>query len=191
MLPGRQDRADQCLRPGHDLGGPADQGQHQQTRVQLSRIVAKLTDVTLVERPPGRVSEHVTPGQLAAGQFRTHVLRAPPQLTERTVLGLAQRRDRAGEPDQARIACPRRDQPFGDREHGQRGTLLVLQHQVVGVGLDHPGGYVEDHRHRPWRTVGQHAALGHRARVGGVHEAAQRREDPGREQLEVAQLGLA
>ena len=111
MLPGRQDRADQRLRPGHDLGGPADQGQHQQARVQLSRKVAQLTDVTLVKGPPGRVSEHVAPGrfgrpgqlsgpgQLGVAQFGAHVLRAPPQLTERPVLGLAQRRDRPGQPD--------------------------------------------------------------------------------------------
>ena len=201
MRPGRQDRADQRLRPGHDLGGPADQGQHQQARVELIRVVAQLTDVTLVEGPPGRVSEHVAAGAWrelgvsgrlsGVGQLGAHVLRAPPQLAERPVLGLAQRRDRPGQPDRAVIAGSRRGQPFGDREHGQRGALLVLQDQAVSVGRDHAGGYVEGHRHRPRRAVGQHAALGHRGHLGGVHEAAQRREHPGREQLEVAQLRLA
>ena len=73
MRPGRQDRADQRLRPGHDFGGPADQGQHEHARVQLVRVVAQLTEVTLVKGAPGRVSEHVAPGgpgaagRLAAG----------------------------------------------------------------------------------------------------------------------------
>ena len=215
MRPGRQDRADQRLRPGHDLGGPADQGQHEQARVQLVRVVAQLTDVTFVKGPPGRVSEHVAPGGPSAvsrlgaarrvgtwrklgahgrlggtGQLGAHVLRAPPQLAERPVLGLAQHRDRPGQPDPAVIGGSRRPQPFGDREHGQRGALLVLQDQGVSVGRDRAGGHVEGHRHRPGRAVGQHAALGHRGHLGGVHEAAQRREHPGREQLEVAQLGL-
>ena len=64
VRPGRQDRADQRLGPGHDLGGPADQGQHQQARVQLARVVAQLPDVTPVQGAPGRVGEHVAPGRL-------------------------------------------------------------------------------------------------------------------------------
>ena len=205
MRSGRQDRADQRLRPGHDLGGTADQGQHEQARVQLVRVVAQLTDVTFVQGPPGRVSEHVAPGGpgaasrlgawrklgvhgrlSGAGQLGAHVLRAPPQLAERPVLGLAQHRDRPGQPDQAVIGRSRPHQSFGDREHGQRGALLVLQHQGVSVGRDRVGGHVEGHRHRPGRAVGQHASLGHRGHLGSVHEAAQRREHPGREQLEVA-----
>ena len=194
VRPGRQDRADQRLGPGHDLGGPADQGQHQQARVQLARVVAQLPDVTPVQGAPGRVGEHVAPGRLGgAGQFGAHVLRVPPQRAERPVLGLAQRGDRPGQPDQdpASRSAPEPGQSLGDRQHGQRGALLVLQDQAVGVGRDRAGGYVEDHKHRPRRAVGQLAAFGHRSHLGGVHEAAQRGERPGREQLEVAQLRFA
>ena len=92
VLPGRENRADQRLRAGHHLSRPADQGQHEQPRVQLAREVTQLADVTLVKGPPGGVGEHVPPGELGP-----HLRGAPPQLTERPVLGLAQRRDRTGQ----------------------------------------------------------------------------------------------
>ena len=81
--------------------------------------------------------------------------------------------------------------PLGDREHGQRRALGVLQDQAGGAGGNRPRGYIQGHRQRPGRAVGQRAALGHRGHLGCVHEAAQRRERPRGEQLEVAELGLA
>ena len=191
MLPGRQDRADQGLGPGHDLGRPADQGQQQQAGVQLARVMAQLADVPLVQGPPGRVGEHVSRGR-TPGQFGPDILRAPAQLPERAMLGFAQRGDRPGQPDQPRIFSGWRwSQPLGDGQHGQRRALRILQDHAGGAVGNRPGGHVQGHRHRPGRTVSQRAVFGHRGHLGRVHEAAQRRESPRGEQLEVAELGLA
>ena len=81
--------------------------------------------------------------------------------------------------------------PFGDREHRQRRPLVIGQHEMIGVRRDRIGGHVEGHGERPWRAVGQCAALGYRGYVGGVHEAVQRREHPRGEPLEIGQLRLA
>jgi len=97
------------------------------------------------------------------------------------VLRLAERRDRAGQADPrrvARIAGLECGPPFGDREHGQRRALRILQDHVAGVRRDRVSGHLQCHRHRPGRAVDQQAALGDRRRVGRVHEAAQRREHP-------------
>ena len=60
--------------------------------------MAQLSDVALVQRPPGRVAEHVAPGELTA-----HLFRPPPQLAERSVLGFAQGPDRSGQTDPDRV----------------------------------------------------------------------------------------
>ena len=188
MLPGGEHGPDQRLGPGDDVGLPGDQRQQEQARVQLAGVVAQLADMALVQRPPGRVGEHVPVAELAA-----YLLRPPPQLTEWPVLRLAERRDRAGQADPgrvARIAGLEGGLPFGDREHGQRRALRILQDHVTGVRRDGVGGHLERYRHRPGRAVDQQAALGDRRRVGRIHEAAQRREHPRSEQLQIRQLRL-
>ena len=170
------------------LARPATSGSRSSLRVQLAGVMAQLADVALVQRPPGGVGQHGPAGQLAADLLRT-----PPQLPEGTVLRLAQRGDRAGQADPgglARVGGLEYGPPFGDREHGQRGALRVLQDHVPGVRRDRVGGHLERHRHRPGRAVDQQAAFGDRGRVGRPHEAAQRRERPRGEQLEIAQLRL-
>ena len=196
VLPGGQHRTDQGLRPGHHVGGPGDQGQHEQPRAQLAGVVTQLADVSLVQRPPGGVGQHVAP-RLLAGQLVADILRPAPQLAERPVLGRAERGDRAGQPHQ-----PGRRQripgglevgpghPFADGEHGKRRALLIGQHDVVRVGGNRVSGDVQRDRDWPRRAVGQRAALGDRRHVGGAHEAVQRSEHPGREQLEIAQVRL-
>ncbi len=107
VLAGREHRPDQGLGPHHDVGPPDDQGQQEQPRVQLAGVMAQLSELALVQRPPGGVGEHGLAGELTA-----NLLRAPPQLPEGPVLGLAQRRDRAGQPDQGRLA------QVGELEYG-------------------------------------------------------------------------
>ena len=188
MLPGREHGPDQGLGPRDDVGPAGDQRQQEQPGVQLAGVMAQLADVAFVQRPPGGVGQHGPAGELAADLLRT-----PPQLPEGTVLRLAQRGDRAGQADPgglARVGGLEYGPPFGNREHGQRRPLRVLQDHVPGVRRNRVGGYLERHRHRPGRAVDQQAAFGDRGRVGRPHEAAHRRERPRGEQLEITQLRL-
>src|SRR5215472_17229257 len=103
--------------------------------------------MALVQRPPGRVREHGSTRELAA-----HLLRPPPQLTEWSVLRLAERGDRACQADPGlveRVVRLEYGASFGDRDDGERGALRVLQDHVPGIGRDRVGGYLECHRHRP------------------------------------------
>ena len=109
------------------------------------------------------------------------------------MLRLAEHGDRAGQADQGRVERVARLEygaSLGDGEHGQRGAFRILQDHVPGVRRNRAGGDFERHGHRPQCAVDEPAAFGDRGRVGRIHEAAQRRERPRGEQLEIPQLRL-
>ena len=152
--------------------GPPTRGSTSRRAFSWSGVVAQLTDVTLVQGPPGRVSEHVFPAVPVPAKTRAADDSAASASSARTSSGrrrswrngpCAGSRSVVTGPASRTMPSDRRPrQPFGDRQHGQRGALLVLQYQAARIGRDHAGGYVEGHRHRPGRAVGQHAAFGDR-----------------------------
>ena len=129
VLAGGEHRAHQGVRPHHHVGGPRDQRKQQKPGLHLIGEVPELPDLAPVQHATCRAREHGAVTELGA-----HLGRPAAQPPEWAVLGVAQRRHRAGQTPPGLLAVAEDGQLLGDLQDRQRCPLVVLEHQAAVAG---------------------------------------------------------